>query len=284
MKRQLESASTPLRQWLDAQPLRVREARASFVERCASAAPLLPVTDGPIDWTLLGNASGLGVVWHLDRTIPPAALDGAAFMGSAHFDRESGDIVVTADWFDEFAAAWASGPTGDPVRDGAVATIAGVFERLTRRPYGPGDDPVHDLVHDADTFAAAVDGIPEWISLDVAAVAARGATALDGVGALTIGPTFTGSPLVGGADADFISDGVLWDVKSSKKVELRARDVHQLLGYTLLDFDDQFGITQVGICSSRFGVALAWDVEWLLGRSLTDARPEVRAVLTEARR
>ena len=169
---------------------------------------------------------------------------------------------------------------GDSLRVGAVATIAGVFERLTRRPYRPGEDPIHDLVHNADTFAAAVDGIPEWISLDVAAVADRGAAALKGVGAMTIGPTFAGSPLVGGADADFISDGILWDVKSSKKVELRIRDVHQLLGYTLLDFDDRFEITQVGICSSRFGVTDCWDVEWLLGRSIAEARTEVREVLT----
>lgn len=137
-------------------------------------------------------------------------------------------------------------------------------------------------MRDADTFAAAVDGIHQWIALDVAALAARVSDALEVVGALTIGPTFTGPPLAGGADADFISDGVLWDVKSSKKVELRDRDVHQLLGYTLFDFDDQFGITQVGICSSRFGVTGRWDAEWLLGRDIADARTELREILTSS--
>ena len=87
--------------------------------------------------------------------------DGAALAGSALFDRESGDVVVTADWFDEFADVWAAGPAGDPARVGAVATIAGVFERLTRRPHVPGDDAIHVLVHGAGTFAAALDGILE---------------------------------------------------------------------------------------------------------------------------
>jgi hypothetical protein len=282
LKRELESASTPLRQWLDAQPMRIRDARAEFVAACQGHTPLLPAYDGRIDWTLLGNASGLGVVWHLDQTMPPAVDAGASFMGRADVDPATGAVTVTADWFDEFAAEWTAGPTGDPIRDGAVATIAGVFERLTRRPYGPGDDPIHDLVHDAATFDAALDGIPEWIAVDVAAVSVRGAGALDGIGPLTIGPSFAGSALVGGADADVVAAGTLWDVKSSTKVELRARDVHQLLGYTLLDFDDAHEITRVGICSSRYGVAHTWDVEWLLGRPVADARVELEAVLVEA--
>jgi hypothetical protein len=203
-------------------------------------------------------------------------------MGRADLDPATGAVTITADWFAEFTDAWAAGPTGDPVRDGSVAMVAGVFERFTRRPYQPGVDHVHDAVRAAATFDAALEGIPEWVAVDVATVSARGAGALDGIGPLTIGPSFAGSALVGGADADVIAAGTLWDVKSSTKVELRARDVHQLLGYTLLDFDDTHRITRVGICSSRYGVAHTWDVEWLLGRPLTGARTELAAVLSDA--
>lgn len=266
---------------MDAQPTRIGEARKSFTEVCRSHAPLLPDPGGEkVDWTLLGNGSGLGVVWHFDRTIPPAVLSGSSFMGSSWLDRERGEVITAPDWFAEFAAAWAAGPTGDPLCDGAVATIAGAFERLSRRPYGAGEDWVHDVVHDAVGLDEAVTGIPEWISLDVAAVSQRGASALGStVGPLTVGPTFSGSPAVGGADADFIADGVLWDVKALTNPGLRTRDLHQVIGYTLLDFDDEHQITQVGICSSRYGVARSWDVEWLIGRNLKEARAEVRDVL-----
>jgi hypothetical protein len=279
LKRQLESPTTPLRQWIDAQPLRLGDARAAFVAQLRAATPLLPAHDGVIDWTLLGNASGLGVVWHLDRSMPPAAENGARYMGPT-LDRVTREVVMVPDWFDEFAAVWSAGPTGDAGHDGALDTIAGVFEQFTRRAYVAGEHPIHDVVRNADTWTEAMSGIPEWIAVDVSEVSERGAGVLGQLGPLTIGPSFGGSPLVGGADADFIAEGVLWDVKSSKTVELRARDIHQLLGYALLDFDDASQITEVAICSSRFGVTQRWPVDWLLGRRIAEARAEVARLLT----
>jgi hypothetical protein len=284
LKREVADSKSTLRVWMGAQPMRLGDARRSFTDACRSHTPLLPDPRGKrVDWTLLGNGSGLGVVWHFDQTVPPATLDGAAYLGSTWLDRESGEVVTRPDWFAEFVAAWAAGPTGDALRDGAVATIAGVFERFTRRPYGIGEDPVHDVVHYSASLDEAVVGVPEWISLDVAALSKRGASALGSiVRPLTVGPTFSGSSVVGGADADFIADGVLWDVKALTKAELRTRDLHQVIGYALLDFDDEHRISKVGICSSRYGVAQSWDVEWLIGRNLKEARAEVRSVLGAA--
>ena len=66
------------------------------------------------------------------------------------------------------------------------------------------------------------------------------------------GPVFAGSADIGGADADFIIDGLLLDCKSpcprtsSERGDLPAR------GYLLLDYDDQYGIAGSGCtCPAR---------------------------------
>ena len=75
--------------------------------------------------------------------------------------------------------------------------------------------------------------------------------------ALAIDPTFTLSGAVGGADADVIADGVLIDFKSAKGRSLvGAKEIYQLIGYALLDSDDQYKITGAGIH------ALRWRTRW----------------------
>jgi hypothetical protein len=61
-------------------------------------------------------------------------------------------------------------------------------------------------------------------------------------------PTFAGSSDVGGADADFILGDCLWEVKTTKNLNATAlRDCFlQLVGYSLLDYDDRYGIRRVG--------------------------------------
>ena len=107
---------------------------------------------------------------------------------------------------------------------------------------------------------------------------------------LALGPTFAGSRLVGGADADVIADGLLIDVKATVDPRrAKPQDLRQLLGYTLLDFDDKYGIDSVGLFLARHGVLISWPLDQLLqllGSSraaLTDLRVQLRAEL-EARR
>lgn len=78
-------------------------------------------------------------------------------------------------------------------------------------------------------------------------------------GPWAIGPTFAGSRLVGGAGADLIAAGLLLDLKvtlgdkrrdGTRRLSLNTAEVHQLVGYTLLDFDDTYRISEVGIFSA----------------------------------
>ncbi len=79
-----------------------------------------------------------------------------------------------------------------------------------------------------------------------------------------LNPIFAGSADVGGADADLIVDGCLIDIKATVNAELSRNWLYQLLGYSLLDYDDEFDIREVGIYFARQGVTLQWSLEGLM--------------------
>jgi hypothetical protein len=99
-----------------------------------------------------------------------------------------------------------------------------------------------------------------------------------------VGSAFTGSALIS-ADADLIAAGLLLDLKTSAQFALPPTDLYQVIGYTLLDFNDEFGVNRLGIFSARYGHLTTWDAPELLrdlaGRdiSLEDTRREFKALL-----
>jgi hypothetical protein len=104
------------------------------------------------------------------------------------------------------------------------------------------------------------------------------------------GPVFAGSGDIGGADADYILDGLLLDCKATKDPRRLGREeIYQLAGYLLLDYDDQFGIDQVGLYLSRQGGLITWDAADFLRRlgaamPLAQLRERLRRHLREAAR
>ena len=58
-----------------------------------------------------------------------------------------------------------------------------------------------------------------------------------------LNPRFVGSVDIEGADADLIADGCLWEIKTERR--RRGGWFHQLLGYALLDYEDQYAIDRV---------------------------------------
>jgi hypothetical protein len=74
---------------------------------------------------------------------------------------------------------------------------------------------------------------------------------------IACGAVFTGSTDIGGADADFIVDGLLLGRKAAvTPSRLGTGEIYQLAGYLLLDYDDQYGIDRVGLYLSRQGAAV----------------------------
>ncbi|MFJ9460929.1 UvrD-helicase domain-containing protein [Kitasatospora sp. NPDC101447] len=104
------------------------------------------------------------------------------------------------------------------------------------------------------------------------------------------GPVFAGSADIGGADADFILDGLLLDCKATTRPQRLGRDeIYQLVGYLLLDYDDDYGIDQVGLYLARQGHLVVWGADEFLARlgaktSLSGLRSRLRTHLRAAAR
>jgi hypothetical protein len=73
-----------------------------------------------------------------------------------------------------------------------------------------------------------------------------------------LNPTFEGSKDVGGADADIIMEGCLYEIKTVMDMKY-SKWFRQLVGYVALDYRDQYNISKVGIYFSRSGCTISWD-------------------------
>jgi len=91
-------------------------------------------------------------------------------------------------------------------------------------------------------------------------------------------PNFVGSDLVGGADADWMVGDVLIDCKTSERLTnpwIR-NTLFQLLGYTLLDFEDSLHIRQLAIWVPRREAMQLWSLDQILGKPAEEALPKLR--------
>jgi hypothetical protein len=117
-------------------------------------------------------------------------------------------------------------------------------------------------------------------------------------GMWALGPTFAGSKLIK-ADADLIAAGLLLEVKTSqgkkrpdgtRQAALDKVDLFQLIGYALLDFDDDYQISDLGIFAARFAYLVTWPLAGLLSEmagyevDLAGARDAFRQLLQAGRR
>ncbi len=104
-------------------------------------------------------------------------------------------------------------------------------------------------------------------------------------GPWAVGPTFAGSAMIGGADGDLIAAGLLLELKTSAKLTLAVKDLFQVIGYALLDFDDEYNLAEVGIFSARYAYLATWSLDSLLSElaghpaSHRAARQEFRRLL-----
>ncbi len=105
-----------------------------------------------------------------------------------------------------------------------------------------------------------------------------------------LNPVFAGSVDIGGADADMIVEGCLIDMKASISPQIKADFLYQLAGYVLLDYNDMYHITSVGIYMARQGLLFKWSVPVFLSEltgdntlSLASLRREFRTLCQSGR-
>lgn len=264
LKRELERPDSEIRTFIAERLPETASPRAEYRSAMADAVTTIPrgsLADGPlpdrVPWDVLGQAISARLLWELDSA-PAGRIAGRPAEDLALFGHAP--CVV-----DELRAAIDSGPAAVEADIAArVAWIGGLLDRGLRAGRGP--DVWFDALRAAESWDAILACVPSWYAADISAVTARCATALLELagGAVFIAPTFAGSSALGGAEADVIAGGALIDVKATKDLNLRLRDLHQIVGYALLDWDDQYGITAVGILAARQGRLITWPLSDLL--------------------
>jgi hypothetical protein len=82
---------------------------------------------------------------------------------------------------------------------------------------------------------------------------------------LRFNPIFDQSLPLGGADADLIAAGVLYDWKATTTRQVAGRQTFwQLLGYVLADTSDRFGIHSVALGGLRWRTRITWPLDEFL--------------------
>lgn len=257
---------SPVRRALEEHAEAVEAFRDQVRDVC-TGDPVLPSVDGDVPWSPIGHAVSVRLCWALDRQ-PPASVTASA-------RRYGAPVAAVVAMLDE-----------DPEELGAdvaarVAWWCGQLDRLARhRPPVDRDDELFSAVADVDEL---LDAAPvAWVD-DVAAVAARNeacVTWLENSGAVIGAPTFAGSAAVGGADGDLIVGSTLWEIKCAIGRRPRLREIHQLIGYALLDTDDTFGLSHVGYWSARFGTQVRVPLADIVG-DVAAAKEAVRVAAEE---
>jgi hypothetical protein len=157
--------------------------------------------------------------------------------------------------------------------------------------YRTGEIAHYSMLRDA-TFRtdlrALVKAVPSYVVADIAAQLELAQPVFTPFRALpqpqvACGPVFAGSADIGGADADFIVGGLLLDCKATTTpTRLGSSEIAQLAGYLLLDYHDQYRVTQVGLYLSRQGAAITWPVpEFLRLLGANAPLPELRGRLRD---
>ena len=103
--------------------------------------------------------------------------------------------------------------------------------------------------------------------------------------AYTENPHFTGASLVGGADGDWFIDDTLFDFKVVDTITAPwvRKVLMQLLGYLILDLDNDYQAQRIGIWLPRQATVKTWAIEEILGNDastiLAKARVDVESVM-----
>jgi hypothetical protein len=283
---QLADVHSPIAQHLRERFPNVPDVQRRYRLDVGDAQPITPA--GPVAYGTIGTA----LDWRLRFLLDAAPDTHLALAGAEHVGRRALGLAV-----DLIAALGASvrvqmqpGPTvASPPPGQAPTPMPLDEERLVRGCYAlalysevfragllPGS-PLLGLPQRAtvsDLFALASDAeVADLLALTELARAAL-LPALAALGPpVVLGPVFAGSGDVGGADADVIAGGALVEVKTTlggqardgrRRCSLAQQTVHQLLGYLLLDYDDAYAISALGVYAARYGHLACWPLAELL--------------------
>ena len=242
LKTEIESPHSPLRQVMAV--LNLRPAMADIRAQLAGA----DVIDVPAE-------AGRDVVGH--------AVSEALVWGIAGSWRFAGGRIPQGRGLTDLCEALADAPTADADRNARLSWLAGLLDRLNR----PGADLSHPEFAPfevLDDLEAAIAAVPAGGAALVTQLVERceGVTAqLRKRQPRLQAPTFAGSVAVGGGDGDLICAQSLIEFKAV--AEPSTKHLRQLIGYTLIDWDNQYALDQVALLYVRHGRLITWRVDEL---------------------
>lgn len=273
---QIRDGSSPVRSWFD-QHLDERAAltltRAAN-DRLAARSPLTIPGSSPM---LAGAAFDYGFRWLLGPLEARVARAGA-------------DICYRRGWAAAPQIVDAVIERGSASADSQLRAqcciVLAWFERVLRE----GEVPEELLPFTgAEEGPAVVDRLcaatPDAVAADVAQLLGTvpSVWGADLAGSFTANPTFAASGLIGGADADWIIDGILYECKCSGRARpFERRDLLQGIGYVLLDTYDVHEIRSLGWYYARQQERLIYPLPDLLRLLFGTADlPALRASFTK---
>jgi hypothetical protein len=302
---ELRDKDSPVRQFLDK---RFANGLREVQRRYRTDAPALVVPTAPREEVNPGTV-GTAADWPLRFVLHPRPSLQLASMGAVLCGRRAGLTGVLADiasslgeGYDAFEATDSddfNGPDeGLQAPPEYLARVCWFLALLTEayrggsqvvelgplRQFGRRQPSVDEVLHMAPK--AAIDQLDDFRDVFESKLVPQLASRH---GTWSPGPAFTGSALLN-ADADLIAAGLLIDLKTaSAKPSLGIQEAFQLIGYALLDFDDIYQLTEVGIFSARYAYLSTWHISDLLNElagcsvSLTDSRKDFRQLLLSLR-
>lgn len=262
----------------------------TFRDRWRAAGPptLLPVGANP-PWGILGAAIDYRIRYFFD-TPDPSNLVAA----QAHLDLDgpvAEDTIIARlegrDAYGNLSAALReltrrANPVGQMLQEPDERMLArfccllAMYDAVVRIGLVP-TSPLATLTRNAniDEQLALID--ESWID-DVLGLASAAVDPLRHLFGqpVTLGPLFQGSADVGGADGDLIVGRMLLEIKTTKNPPQRPY-LYQLIGYLLLDYDDQYEIDELGFFITRIPALISWPADELL--TALAGRPVDRASL-----
>ena len=298
---ELKDKDSPARRFLDE---RFTVGLRDVQRRYRTAAPALVVPTVPREDANPGTV-GTAADWLLRFMLHPRPSLRLATMGAVLCGRPAGLVGVLADVAtsvgvgvgalestdsDDFTGplpgvaadseylaqvCWFLALLTEAFRGGPLVAMAGPLGRFRNRQPSV-DEVLHMTPKPAISQLSAFHGVFEAVLLP---------KLRNRLGPWALGPEFVGSALLN-ADADVIAAGLLIDLKTAAaKPSLGVHEIFQVIGYTLLDFDNAYELTEAGIFSARYTYLATWHIDELLNElagqpvNLADVRHQFRSLL-----
>jgi hypothetical protein len=251
----LERREMPLREFFESRLPNCKRMQKDWKTR--GEPKILPSES--VTWSLVGAAFDYRTRYFFTVTPPERFV--AAYSASGELRRSFGNL---AKGLNEFLAT--NPPFGVVLGLEMEEYLArfcyvlAMYESLFRAPIA--DSPLFSLRPNASVFEQ-LQLVPASDTADIVALTEAAAPVVSKLFGKPViaNPTFVGSGDVGGADADLIVGRCLIDINTTKSKTLDRASAYQLVGYLLLDYDDEFRIDEIGFYLSRIPSFVLWKAD-----------------------